>query len=119
MYRSLGLVFLLVAAVAQAVEVPEMPAARRPALGVVVNCDKGQLIQAAVDSNPAPVEIQITGVCVENVLIRNKDVSLRGTRKPSLDGIRSAIPSTPALMVQGRSSPRSTIYRSATARERR
>jgi hypothetical protein len=101
MYRSLGLVFLLVAAAAQAAEVPEMQAPRRPALGVFVNCDNGQRIQAAVDSNNGPVEIQITGICVENVLIRNKDVSLRGTRKPSLDGIRSAIPSTPALTVQG------------------
>ena len=101
MYRSLVFVCLLIAAGAQAVEVPSTPAVPRPALNVIVNCDNGESIQAAVDANAAPVEILISGVCVENVLIRNKDVSLRGTQKPALDGIRSADPSTPALTVRG------------------
>ena len=102
MLKSIGIVCLLVAAVvAQAVEVPQMPAAPRPAPGVVVNCNNGQSIQAAVDASIAPAEILITGICVENVLIRDKDVSLRGTQKPSLDGIRSVDPSMPALTVRG------------------
>jgi len=106
MYRSMGVVCplvlcFLIAAFAQAAEVPEMPAARQSALAVVVNCNNGESLQAAVDASFAPVEIQITGICVENVLIRDKDVSLRGTQKPSLDGVRSAIASTPALTVRG------------------
>jgi len=101
MFRSMGLVCLLLGVAAQAAEIPSMPSAPRPAMAVIVNCNNGQSIQAAVDANPAPVEIQITGICVENVLIRDKDVSLRGTQKPSLDGIRSVVPSMPALTVRG------------------
>lgn len=101
MFRSMGLVCLLFSVAAQAAEIPTMPAARPAAMTVVVNCNNGESIQAAVDTNPAPVEIQISGICVENVLIRDKDVSLRGTQKPSLDGIRSVDPSFPALTVRG------------------
>jgi hypothetical protein len=102
MFRSAGLACcFFVGMAAQAAEIPEMPVARRSAMAVVVNCNQGQSIQAAVDANPAPVEILITGICVENVLIRDKDVTLRGTQKPSLDGIRSAIASIPALTVRG------------------
>jgi hypothetical protein len=102
MFRSAGVVcFLFGMAAAQAAEIPEMPVARRSVMAVVVNCSQGQSIQAAVDANPAPVEIQITGICVENVLVRDKDVTLRGTQQPSLDGIRSAIASIPALTVRG------------------
>jgi hypothetical protein len=101
MYKSLGLVCFLIAAVAQAVEIPRMPAAGRPAPGPVVNCNNGESIQAAVDAIAGPAEIRISGICVENVVIRNKDVSLRGTQQPSLDGIRSVDPGTPALTVRG------------------
>lgn len=101
MYRSMRFVCLLLAVAARAAEVPEMPAARQPATSVVVNCNNGESIQAAVDASSAPVEIQITGICVENVLIRDKDVSLSGTQQPSLDGIRSAVASMPALTVRG------------------
>jgi hypothetical protein len=91
----------LLGVAAQAAEIPEMPVAQRPNRSVVVHCNNGQSIQAAVDANPAPVEIQIAGICVENVLIRDKDVSLRGTQTPALDGIRSVLPSMPALTVRG------------------
>lgn len=101
MLRCLGFVCLLIGAAAQAAEVPQMPAARPPARTILVNCNNGESIQAAVDANAAPVEIQISGICVENVLIRDKDVTLRGTQAPSLDGIRSAIAAIPALTVRG------------------
>ncbi len=101
MIKTLGLVCLLFSAAAQAADIPEMDAIPRPAAAVVVNCNNGQSIQAAVDANRAPVEILITGICVENVLIRDKDVSLRGTQSPSLDGIRSAVRTFPALTVRG------------------
>ena len=101
MYRSLGIVCLLiVATAAQAAELPEMPLPRRPAATVAVNCNNGESVQAAVDASSAPVEIQITGICVENVFIRDKDVSLRGTQAPSLDGIRSPT-EDPALTIYG------------------
>jgi len=101
MLKYLGYVCLSIAAVAQAAEIPERPVTARPAIGVTVNCNNGESIQAAVDASRAPAEIRITGICVENVLIRDKDISLRGTQKPSLDGIRSAIAATPALTVRG------------------
>jgi hypothetical protein len=78
-----------------------MPAMRTPAPGPVVNCNNGESIQAAVDAAVPPMEIRIAGICVENVVIRNKDVSLRGTQNRSIDGIRSVDPATPALTVRG------------------
>lgn len=101
MLKSLGFVCLSMAVVAQAAEVPERPAMLKPARGVVVNCNNGESIQAAVDASRAPAEILITGICTENVIIRDKDVSLRGTQKPSLDGIRSAVAGVPSLTVRG------------------
>lgn len=104
MSKFLVSVCLLIAVVANAAEVPErpVPSPSRLPIGVVtVNCNNGQSIQAAVDANRGPVEILVTGICVENVLIRDKDISLRGTQKPALDGIRSAVASTPALTVRG------------------
>lgn len=101
MLKYLGFVCLFVAVAAQAAEVPERPAAPRPARSVVVNCNAGQSIQAAVNAAVAPAEIIVAGICVENVLIRDKDVSLRGQQMPSLDGIRSPVPGVPALIVRG------------------
>lgn len=102
MFRSVGLVCLLFGVAAYATEVPQMPKARPvTTTTTIVNCNNGQSVQAAVDASSAPAEIQITGICVENVLIRNKDISLRGTQKASLDGIRGANSSMPALTVQG------------------
>jgi Right handed beta helix region len=102
MLKYLGFVCLFVAVVAQAAEVPERPAAPKPLVkGAVVNCDAGQSIQAAVNATVAPAEITLVGICVENVLIRDKDISLRGLQTPLLDGIRSRVPGVPALTVRG------------------
>jgi hypothetical protein len=68
---------------------------------VSVNCNAGQTIQAAVNASVPPAEITVAGICVENVLIRDKDISLRGVQMPSLDGIRSPVPGVPALVVRG------------------
>jgi hypothetical protein len=87
---------------AGAAEIPEMDQASRPVTASVeVNCAAGQSVQAAVDASAGPVEIVITGVCTENVLIRDKDVTLRGATGPSQDGIRSASRTIPALTVRG------------------
>jgi hypothetical protein len=108
MFVRLGLVCLLFAAVAQAgepkwqpPEVPVTEVAPRPAKVLTVNCAQGQSLQAAIDANAGPMEIAITGICVENVVIRDKDISLRGTSKASLNGIRSATSAMPALTVRG------------------
>ena len=105
MLKYVGLVCLLSAAVvAQAARIPEMPPVPQPprgVAGVLVNCNTGQSIQAAVDASTAPAQILIAGICTENVLIRDKDISLRGIQNPSLDGIRSATASLPALTVRG------------------
>src|SRR5258706_4935376 len=106
MYRFLGFVCLLIAAAARADTPdwlplpPETQAFPVPLRTVTVNCNNGQRIQPAVDANAGPVEIDITGICVENVVIRDKDVMLKRATKPSLDGIRS-VRSTPALTIRG------------------
>jgi len=107
MYKFLGFVCLLIAAVAQADSsewLPQRPEAQtfpRPLRSVIVNCSSGQRIQAAVDANAGPVEIIVSGICVENVVIRDKDVMLRGGGKPSLSGIRSTDATMPALTIRG------------------
>jgi hypothetical protein len=99
----MGFVCLLIATMAvRAAEIPEMDQVSRPfTASVAVNCAAGQSVQAAVDASAGPVEIVITGLCTENVLIRDKDVTLRGATGPSQDGIRSASPTIPALTVRG------------------
>lgn len=92
---------LLLAAAGQAAEIPVTEKIVLPPSSVSVNCNAGERVQAAVDANRGPAEIVISGICVENVLIRNKDISLRGASKPSLDGIRSTVAGTPALIVMG------------------
>lgn len=101
MLKYMGLVCLLISVAAQAAEVPERPAAPRPARGALVNCNAGQSLQAAVTASVAPAEITVSGICLENVLIRDKDVSLRGLQSASFDGIRSPVPGVPALIVRG------------------
>jgi hypothetical protein len=104
MLKQMGFVCLLVASMAaQAAEIPEMGqvAARPFTASVPVNCAAGQSVQAAIDANAGPVEVVISGFCTENVLIRDKDVTLRGATGPAADGIRSAVKATPALTVRG------------------
>ena len=104
MSKTWGLVCLFIACAAQA-RMPEREPEVRvqqvnpgPEESVIVFCGSGQSLQAAIDANPGPVEILVNGTCVENVLIRNKDISLRGTTKA--DGIRSADPLKPALTIR-------------------
>ncbi|HEX7681021.1 MAG TPA: right-handed parallel beta-helix repeat-containing protein, partial [Thermoanaerobaculia bacterium] len=78
-------------------------AAALPNQNVVrVDCNAGGKVQAAVDANSAPFDIVISGICTENVLVRDKDVNLRGSSgDPTLDGIRGRLSTTPALTVRG------------------
>jgi len=69
---------------------------------VKVDCNAGGKVQAAVDANSAPFDIVISGICTENVVIRDKDVNLRSlSGDPTLDGIRGRLSTTPALTVRG------------------
>ncbi len=102
MLKHVGFVCLLMMAMAaQAAQIPETEqAAARPfTASVPVSCP-AQSVQAAIDANAGPVEIVISGFCTENVLIRDKDVTLRGATGPAVDGIRSTN-GTPALTVRG------------------
>lgn len=100
--RWIFVCLLMGAAAARAADIPEMPAvAARPTVATVpVNCAAGQSVQAAIDGNAGPLEVVISGLCTENVTIRDKDVTLRGAFGPSQDGIRSTS-SIPALTVRG------------------
>lgn len=107
MKKFLGIVCLLMAAAAGAAtsgQIPLPPEAQafpRPIRIITVNCNSGERVQPAIDANLGPVEIDITGICLESVVIRDKDVMLKGTTKPSLDGIRSADRTMPALTIRG------------------
>ncbi|HEX6201963.1 MAG TPA: right-handed parallel beta-helix repeat-containing protein [Thermoanaerobaculia bacterium] len=60
---------------------------------VTVDCGKGESIQAAIDQNASPIEIEVRGTCQENVEVRGKQVTLRGA-DPLVDGIQGVTGST-------------------------
>lgn len=106
MKKSLGIVCLLmaVAAGAAAADIPLPPDAQAfpwPIRILTVNCGNGERLQPVIDASAGPVQISISGICMESVVIRDKDVMLRGTTKPTLDGIRSADRTMPALTIRG------------------
>lgn len=68
-------------------------AAAKKAKTVTVDCAKGESIQAAIDQNAPPLEIEVRGICQENVEIRGKQVTLRGG-DPLVDGIQGVTGST-------------------------
>ena len=65
----------------------------------VVDCTKGQSIQAMIDQNAEPLEITIVGVCNENVRIERKRVTLRGQNPGAVDGIQGVATDRPALLI--------------------
>lgn len=78
-------------------------AAALPNQNVVnVNCTTGGKVQAAIDANTPPFDVVITGICYENVILRDKDVNLRsGSGDPTFNGIRGRLSTAPALTVRG------------------
>ena len=74
---------------------PVWRAAAAGAKALVVDCAKGESVQAAIDKSPSPVEIEIHGVCIESVVIDGKKVTLRGL-SPATDGLQS--PTTAAAI---------------------
>ena len=73
------------AAVAALLATPALAAPKT----VKVDCTKGKSVQAALASNGDPLTIEITGICVENVVVRRDNVTFLGS-DPALDGIRAA-----------------------------
>jgi Right handed beta helix region len=66
-----------------------LAAGARPAVAktVVVKCDKGDSIQAALEDKADPLIVEVQGKCQEAVEIRRTGVTIRGT-SPATDGIR-------------------------------
>jgi hypothetical protein len=63
-----------------------------------VDCTKGDSVQDAIDKNGGDIAVEIRGVCVENVRIESRNVTLHGLSAAN-DGLQS--PNTiPALVVQ-------------------
>lgn len=87
-------------------EIKQDKLAERPAFraittadkALVVDCTKGESVQAAVDKNASPVVIEIHGVCVEAVLIDAKDVTLRGLSSAT-DGLQSPTSTAAAVRI--------------------
>lgn len=63
---------------------------------VVVDCAKGESVQAAIDKGSPPLVVEVRGVCHENVSLRGKEVTLRGI-DPATDGIQGVETTPPAL----------------------
>ena len=77
---------------------PVLRAARQAGKVLVVDCTKGESVQAAIDKNASPVEVEIHGVCIEAVRIDGKDVTLRGI-SPATDGLQSPTSALPAVLI--------------------
>ena len=58
---------------------------------IKVKCDKGQSVQSALDSLSGPAIITVTGICHENLVIKNDDVTLQGGTYDAPDSARSTI----------------------------
>lgn len=62
-----------------------------------VDCTKGDSVQEAIDKNSGTIVVEVRGVCVENVRVENRNVTLHGLSAAN-DGLQS--PNTfPALVV--------------------
>ena len=61
---------------------------------VNVNCDIGDSIMDALSKKGDPLTIEISGICVEDVVVRRDNVSFVGT-DPSLDGVQAATNTEP------------------------
>ena len=83
-----------------------------------VDCTKGDSVQEAIDKNSGAIVVEIRGVCIENVRVENRDVTLHGLSAAS-DGLQS--PNTsPALVCSAtRTTRASRTCRSATTPARR
>jgi hypothetical protein len=68
----------------------------------VVDCDAGDSLQNAIDAgvgSAAPVEINVTGYCTENLLITRDRVSIYGDGNTAIDG-RVSVRGANNLMIQ-------------------
>ncbi|HEV8609112.1 MAG TPA: right-handed parallel beta-helix repeat-containing protein [Thermoanaerobaculia bacterium] len=66
------------------------PASGAASKTVAVDCTAGQSIQAAIDREDGPLVVDVDGFCNENVSVKRKDVTLRGTN-PLNDGIQGVV----------------------------
>ena len=82
---------LMVASAALAVGMLLMPldaSAKKPSGDVIVNCDAGESIQAALNkaSLSVPLTLTVVGTCEEDVTIRRDDVTINGNNNATVDG---------------------------------
>ena len=63
---------------------------------VNVDCTQAQSVQAAINAEGGPLVVEIHGICQENVLVKQRDITLRGT-DPNTDGIQGVAPQVPAV----------------------
>lgn len=62
---------------------------------ITVDCTKGDSVQDAIDKNGGTIVVEVRGVCVENVRIENRNVTLHGLNAAN-DGLQS--PNTSAAL---------------------
>ena len=53
-----------------------------------VDCTKGDSVQEAIDKNGGTIVVEVRGVCIENVRVENRDVTLHGLSAAN-DGLQS------------------------------
>ena len=61
---------------------------------IQIDCTKGDSINEALADKSDGLVLEISGTCVEDVVVRRRNVTLRGT-SPAADGIQAATPSNP------------------------
>ncbi|HVF58412.1 MAG TPA: right-handed parallel beta-helix repeat-containing protein [Thermoanaerobaculia bacterium] len=81
---------------ARAASLKATPAPARPPQSSVVDCTKGDSLQAAIDKSQDDDVIEVRGLCNENVQIQRKRLTLHGL-DPATDGIRGVAPDPPAV----------------------
>jgi hypothetical protein len=67
-------------------EMQAAPTAPKAEKAILVRCDRGESVQAALDKNPGPVTIEVQGICAENLSIARDNVTLRGVGGALFDG---------------------------------
>jgi len=63
---------------------------------VSVDCTQAQSIQAVINAEAGPLVVEIHGICQENVLVKQREITLRGA-DPNTDGIQGVVPQVPAV----------------------
>jgi hypothetical protein len=99
MFRFPRLIQTLTVGTAAALLAAALPATAL-AKTYTVDCTKNGKLQATIDSAADGDVIEITGICMANILIRDKGLTLVGAASPGPHGITGVAANTDAVSIQ-------------------